>query len=110
MKKWQKIIALSDPYPNFTYEIFCYLKAVFGVISLIFGVFFLFYPSFLEIKIGPFVTGVTPVGRKIFTLISQFLGAIPGWNQILGILLLFLGLYLFSRIKLARDLMTVLKS
>lgn len=110
MGKWRKILTLSDPYPTPWYEISCYLKTILGTIFLVFGIFFLFYSALLEIKLGPFMTGVTPVGQKIFAFFSRILGTIPLWNVILGIALILLGIYLFLKIKLVRDLGKIWKS
>lgn len=104
MGKLKDILVLSDPYPNMWYEVSCYLKAASGVLFLVFGIFFLFYSFFLEIEIGPFVTGVTPVGKQIFSYIGQFFRFMPLWNVALGIIFICLGIYFFSQIKLVRDL------
>jgi len=39
MKKLHKILRLSDPYPNLTYEFLCYVKAFFGGGLIILGLF-----------------------------------------------------------------------
>jgi len=39
MKKLHKILRLSDPYPNLTYEFLCYVKAFLGGGLIIAGLF-----------------------------------------------------------------------
>jgi hypothetical protein len=50
MVKLGRILKLSDPYPNFGYEIFCYVKAILGALFLIFGIFLIFHPMFYRIN------------------------------------------------------------
>lgn len=110
MKKLKKIIKLSDPYPNFAYEIFCYLKAFFGTIFLIFALFLIFHPLFLKISFfGILETGLTPRGFRILSFLENTI-----WPKgYLGFLIwggasLLISLFFFWKIKLVKKLFQIL--
>lgn len=70
MKKFRKILKLSDPYPNLWYEFLCYIKAALGTIFLIFGIFLIFQAGFLiwgviSILIGIFFFWQIKLVRKL---------------------------------------------
>lgn len=70
MGKLKKILKLSDPYPNFGYEIFCYVKAILGTGFLIFGVFLILQLRFLiwgavSILLGLFFFSRIKLVRKL---------------------------------------------
>jgi len=110
MSKLGKILKLSDPYPNFGYEIFCYVKAVLACLFLIFGLLLIFHPLFLKINFfGIFETGLTPTGFKILAFLEGII-----WPQgylgffIWGAISLMVSFALFWRIKLVRKLFKTL--
>ncbi|TSC54437.1 MAG: hypothetical protein LiPW16_9 [Microgenomates group bacterium LiPW_16] len=110
MGKFKDILTLSDPYPNFAYEVSCYLKAIIALIFIILGFFFILSPIFKNgLVIFGFALILAPLGERILS----FEEATFGQNfEILslgfGILFILLGLYLFWRIKLVRKLVKAL--
>lgn len=104
LTKLKGVLSLSDPYPSLWYEASCYIKTILGGILVIFGVFLLSYPYFLEFGIpGVLVTGISPRGKQVYTAFGEVFGSwIPGWRIILGILLILLGVLVFWRIKIVR--------
>lgn len=110
MKKLKKILQLSDPYPNFWYEISCYLKSAFGLIAIILGVFFLLSPL---LKRGLIILGfaliLKPVGEAILAWEEKtFAQNFIAFSLILGTLLIILGLLLLWQIKLVKKLIKTL--
>jgi len=110
MSKLTKIIKLSDPYPNFFYEISCYIKAVLATLFLIFGIFLIFHPLFLKINFfGIFETGLTPTGLKVLSFLESII-----WPKgylgffIWGAVSLVASLAFFWQMKLVRKLFKTL--
>lgn len=69
MKKLKKFLKLSDPYPNYWYEITCYLKTILGTLALIGGVLVMFQSSLILgtglILLGGFLFGRIKLIQKL---------------------------------------------
>ncbi len=110
MKKLKKIIKLSDPYPNLLYEVFCYLKTVFGLISIIFGIFLILSPLLKRrLIIFGFQIILSPLSETIINLEERIFGEyFSALSSISGVLLIILGFLILWQIKLIRKLIKVL--
>lgn len=110
MKKFWKILRLSDPYPNLGYEFTCYVKAFLGGTFIILGFFSLLSPLF---KKGLIIFGFELILSSRGIALLDWEEKILGQNfavvaPLIGIFLILFGLYLFWRIKLVRDLVKLL--
>lgn len=111
MKKLKKILQLSDPYPNFGYEISCYLKATLGFVLLIFGLFLTLSPWLKE---EPVIFGLAiilgPLGEKILLIEKSLFGQnfVP-LSLAIGPISLGAGFWLLWQIKLIRKLVKEIK-
>lgn len=110
MGKLKDILTLSDPYPNLGYELFCYAKAVIGLVLIILGFFFLLSPAFKNgLVIFGFALILAPLGETILAWEEKTFGQYFRVLSLgLGILLILLGFYLLWRIKLVRKLVNTL--
>jgi len=110
MSKLGKILKLSDPYPNFFYEIACYLKAFLGTLFFVFGLFLIFHPFLLEVNLfGVLETGLTPRGFAILAFLKKIIWPRGYFGFLIwGIALLLVGFFFFWRIKLVKKLFKIL--
>ena len=106
MGKFEKILKLSDPYPNLGYEILCYVKALLGTFFLILSIFLIFYPLLFRVNFfGLLETGLSPTGLRILAFFDTIVwpGGYLGF-LFWGLLAFLLGLWFFWRIKLVRKI------
>jgi len=111
MKKIKKILQLSDPYPNFGYEIACYLKTVLGFVLIILGLFLILSPL---LKRNPVILGFAvmlgPLGENILAWEREIFGQNFGaFSFVLGILFVLAGAWSFWKIKLVRKFISELR-
>ncbi len=112
MKKLKKILLLSDPYPNIQYEIFCYVKAVMGLLLLMLGIFFIFSPL---LRKEPVILGFAPVlgpwGKAVLSWEERVFGQnFASLSILVGLILIVLGLWVIWQIKLVRRLVKLFKT
>lgn len=111
MKKIVKIFKLCDPYPDFGYEIACYVKSVLGTFFFLIGILFIFSPFLVKIDFfGILETGLTPTGLQILSFLEKIIFPRGYFGFFLwGIVSLGIGLFFFWRIKLIRKLIKILQ-
>lgn len=112
MRKLKKILQLNDPYPNFRYEISCYLKAALGLILFILSCFFLLSPWLRnDLVIFGFALILNPLGRTLLAWQESLFGEhFVCLSLGSGVLLVALSVWVFGKIKIIRQLFKILKS